>query len=114
MVSLLYLGFEILSLGLAEPLGKPEDILARFTPVLNLINVAPDELNAPASGLSEVLSGGPREYGGLGGIKLRAAVVQFDTDCVSSMLDEDLKLLSRVAMESMVDDVAAAFLQRKR
>ncbi len=94
-------------------LDEPENILTGFAMVIDFIHIMADELNSPATGRVVVLRmEGLRRR--LCGVKLRAVVAQFHGHHSSGIFETDLKRLLRIALESVVYDIAAGFLERQR
>ncbi len=65
-------------------------------------------------GRSSSLSCKPACGGAARGVKLRAAIAQFDEQHVAVALDGHAERLVRVPFQRMIDDVAAALFQRQR
>src|SRR4029077_17406258 len=95
-----------------EPLGQAQDIFFALAFVLEFIHVVAKQLDAPTAG--RIIFGRRQLALDPGRIEVRAAVAQFDKNRGPIAFEADAELLGGVAFESVIDDIAGAFLEGQR
>jgi hypothetical protein len=93
----------------ADVFGKAENIFPINPLVANFIDVTTDQLNTPAA--RRIILRRWLAFRRLRRVERRTAVTQFNGEYVIDLLECDLKLLSGIALQSVIDNVATALFQ---